>query len=77
MNDGPNIGWLLVVSGLILVGVGLVFVFGSGIGIGRLPGDIQIERGNTRFYFPIVSCLVLSAALSLVLWLLRFFMRCG
>jgi Protein of unknown function (DUF2905) len=43
--------------------------------LGRLPGDIVIERGNGRFYFPIVTCIVISVLFSLVTWLFRFLMR--
>jgi hypothetical protein len=39
---------------------------------GRLPGDIHIETKNTRFYFPLVTCLLLSLLLSMVLWLVRW-----
>ena len=37
--------------------------------LGRLPGDIVIERGNTSFYFPILTCVIISVVLSLVMWL--------
>jgi hypothetical protein len=39
------------------------------LGLGRLPGDIVIERGNTSFYFPIVTCVLISVAVSVVFWL--------
>jgi len=41
------------------------------LGLGHLPGDIVIERGNFRFYFPIVTCLVVSGVVSLILWFLN------
>ena len=41
------------------------------LGLGRLPGDILIERGNFRFYFPIVTCLIVSGVVSLILWFLN------
>ncbi len=41
----------------------------SRIGLGRLPGDIVIQRGGTSFYFPLVTCIVISIVLSAVLWL--------
>jgi len=41
----------------------------------RVPGDIAIETKNTRFYFPIVTCLVISGVLSLIMWLIRSMMR--
>ena len=61
----------LVWLGLLLVIAGLAWPWLSRLPLGRLPGDIVIERGHSRFYFPWVSCLVVSALLSLVLWLFR------
>jgi hypothetical protein len=43
----------------------------SKLGLGRLPGDIRIETENGMFYFPIVTCLIISVVLSLILWLFR------
>jgi hypothetical protein len=57
--------------GLGLVSVGLLWPWLGRLGLGRLPGDIVIERGNFRFYFPIVTCLVVSGVVSLILWLLN------
>jgi len=62
--------WLVAI-GLVLVFVGLLWPLLSKIGLGRLPGDIVIERGNVRFYFPIATCLIVSIALSFFLWLLN------
>ena len=62
--------WLLAI-GLVLVLVGLLWPFLSKLGLGRLPGDIVIERENFRFYFPIVTCLIVSLVLSFFLWLLN------
>jgi hypothetical protein len=64
------IRWL-VALGLVLVLVGLLWPLLSKLGLGRLPGDIVIERGNVRFYFPIVTCLIVSVVLSFFLWLLN------
>ena len=64
------IRWLVVI-GLVLILVGLLWPFLSKLGLGRLPGDIVIERGNFRFYFPIVTCLIVSVVLSFFLWLLN------
>ena len=70
MSGVHDIGRMLVVFGLLiaLVGVALVLV-GRVPWLGRLPGDIVVARGNTSFYFPIVTCVLISLALSLVLWL--------
>ena len=62
--------WLVAI-GLVLVFVGLLWPLLSKIGLGRRPGDIVIERGNVRFYFPIATCLIVSIALSFFLWLLN------
>ena len=62
--------WLVAI-GLVLVVIGLSWPLLSKLGLGRLPGDIVIERGNFHFYFPIVTCLIVSVVLSLFLWLLK------
>ncbi len=64
-------GILLIVAGVALVVVGLLVISGGLSWFGRLPGDIRIERGNVRFYFPLVSMLLVSLALTLILSLLR------
>ena len=61
----------LIIFGLALVAIGLLWPVLSKIGVGRLPGDIVIERENVRFYFPIVTSLLVSAVLTAVLWLLN------
>lgn len=62
---------ILIILGVALVIAGLVWPVLVKLGLGRLPGDIHIERGGFSFYFPITTGLVVSAAISLVLWLLR------
>jgi uncharacterized protein YybS (DUF2232 family) len=65
-------GKLLVIAGLIIAGIGALLW--SGIGknwLGRLPGDLHYTRGNFSFYFPIVTCLLLSVVLTFILWLFR------
>ena len=64
-------GRLLINAGIVLVAVGLVILLGERLGIrlGRLPGDIRIDGRRGSFYFPIVTCLLVSAVLSLVSWL--------
>ena len=66
-------GRLLIAAGVILVLVG--FLVQMGLPIGRLPGDIRIQRGNSTFYFPIVTCIVLSVVLSLLFSLFSMFRR--
>jgi Protein of unknown function (DUF2905) len=65
-------GKLLVILGTIILLVGLAVwsSFGGGW-LGRLPGDIRIERGSSTFYFPIVTCIIISIVLSLILSLFR------
>lgn len=64
----PELGKLLVVFGLVLAGVGALLWSGVGRNwLGRLPGDIHYSRGNFSFYFPIVTCLLLSIVLTLIL----------
>jgi hypothetical protein len=62
---------ILVTVGLILVALGLLWPWLTRLGLGRLPGDIVIERENFRFYFPITTMILISIALSLILWLFR------
>jgi uncharacterized protein YybS (DUF2232 family) len=69
MNE---LGKVLVIVGLIMAALGALLW--SGIGkdwLGRLPGDIHYTKGNFSFYFPIVTCLLLSLLLTLILWLFR------
>jgi hypothetical protein len=61
--------WLIAI-GLALVVAGLLWPWLGRLGLGRLPGDIVIERGELRLYFPIITCLVVSVVVSLILWLL-------
>ena len=62
---------LLIVFGVVLVALGLLWPLIAKLGLGRLPGDIVIERENFRLYLPLGTSLLLSAVLSLVLWLIN------
>ena len=62
-------GKVLLVAGLIIAALGALMMLG--LPLGRLPGDITIRRGNATFYFPIVTCLVLSVLFTLLMALLR------
>lgn len=61
----------LVTLGLILVVLGLLWPWMAKLGLGRLPGDIVIEREGLRIYVPIVTCIVISLLLTAILWLFR------
>jgi hypothetical protein len=61
--------WLVIVLGLGVVGIGLLMLLG--VPLGRLPGDIVVQRGRGTFYFPIVTCLVLSLLLTVLFALFR------
>ena len=62
---------VLIVVGAVLLFVGLAWPWLSRLGLGRLPGDIRIETDHGGFYFPIMTCLIISAVVSLVIWFFR------
>ena len=65
-----DLGKTLVVIGVVIVVVGLVLMLAGRVPwLGRLPGDIYIQRGNWSFYFPVVTSLVVSVLLTLLFWL--------
>ena len=67
-----DLGKLLVIVGSVLVIAGALLWSGLGKSwLGRLPGDIHYTKGDLSFHFPIVTCLLLSALLTLILWLFR------
>ena len=61
----------LVIAGLVLVGIGLLWPWLSKLPLGRLPGDIAVQRDGFSFYFPLMTSLVISVLLSLLLWLFK------
>lgn len=65
---------LLVIGGAVLIVIGLLWqVGGRFFPLGRLPGDIVVEKENVKFYFPIVTCIVISVVLSLLMYVIRLF----
>lgn len=64
---------MLIVMGALLIGAGLLIVFAGRLPLrlGHLPGDIVIRGKSGAFYFPVVTCILLSMLLSLILWLVR------
>ena len=75
MSDGlGTIGRYLIVLGIVIAVLGILLMVAGkfpGLRLGRLPGDIYIQRDGWRFYFPLMTCLILSALFSLVIWILR------
>jgi hypothetical protein len=66
-----DLGRVLIVLGVVVAVVGVVLVlFGRVPWIGRLPGDIHVQRGNWTFYFPLGTSILVSIVLTLVLWLI-------
>jgi hypothetical protein len=62
---------MLIQAGAALIVVGMLWSVAERFGLGRLPGDIALERGNVRFYFPLTTSILISAILSLLVWLFR------
>lgn len=77
MNSIREVGRTLLILGAILLAVGALLYFSGRLPfrLGRLPGDIAYRGKNTSFYFPVVTCLVLSVVLSLIFWLISHFRR--
>lgn len=70
MSGVNEIGRLLVVFGVLIALAGVALLLVGRVGwLGRLPGDIHIERGNWTFYFPLATSLLLSVVLTLILWI--------
>lgn len=66
------IGKILIVTGLVIAGLGVLLLLGGKIGwLGRLPGDFTFRKGNATFYFPLATSLIVSALLSLLFWFFR------
>ena len=73
-----QLGKFLLIVGIVSIVLGALLLAGSKFsffGFGRLPGDIAYKGKNVQFYFPIVSCLVLSVVLTLIFWLISFLTR--
>jgi hypothetical protein len=68
----PELGKIIFVVGLALAGLGLMLWSGFGRGwLGQMPGDIHYQKGGFAFYFPIVTCLLISLVLTFLFWLFR------
>ncbi len=67
-----HLGKLLVTVGLVIVLLGLIFMVGGKTSwLGKLPGDITIQKKNVNFYFPLASCIIISLIISVIMWLLN------
>jgi hypothetical protein len=77
VDAARELGKLLLLGGIVLVVIGAFFAFGGRLPfrLGRLPGDIAYQGKNSSFYFPIATCIVLSVALTLILWVINLFRR--
>ncbi|QRG69433.1 DUF2905 domain-containing protein [Brevibacillus choshinensis] len=65
---------LLIIGGAVLIVIGLLWqVGGRFLPLGRMPGDIVVEKENVKFYFPVVTCIIISIVLSLATYLFRLF----
>ena len=73
---GQHPAWFVIVTGLIIAAVGVIWLIGPSIPwLGKLPGDISVERENFRFYFPVVTCILVSLLFTGIMWLVRFFLH--
>ena len=61
----------LIIIGLVILALGLLWPLIQKLGLGRLPGDIAVEKENFRFYFPIMTSIVISIVLSVLFWFFR------
>jgi hypothetical protein len=77
MDPLRELGKLLLVAGVVLIGAGALLLFGARLPfrLGRLPGDISCQGRHGSFYFPLVTCLLVSLALTLVSWIVNYFRR--
>ena len=62
---------ILITIGIVFLAAGVLWPWLAKLGLGRLPGDIRIENESGGFYFPIVTCIVISIVLSIIVWFLR------
>lgn len=70
-KSATEVNRTLILLGIVLIAAGLLWPLIARLGLGRLPGDIAIRTEQGGFYFPIVTCILVSVVLSLLLWLLR------
>lgn len=77
MDPARELGKLLLIAGIVMVGAGALLFFGARLPfrLGRLPGDISYQGRHGSFYFPIVTCILVSVALTVFFWIVNSFRR--
>jgi uncharacterized protein HemY len=72
MNPLPSLGKILIATGLVIAGIGVLLVLTPRVPwLGKLPGDILIKKDSFRFYFPVTTCIIISIILTFLFYLLR------
>lgn len=69
----PDIGRTIITIGIIVVLIGIIISIGGKFGLGKLPGDILIKKGNFTFFFPIITSIVISIILTVIVNIIRKF----
>lgn len=75
MGNIDPVGRLLIIGGIVLAGLGLLIVVAPNLGLGRLPGDIHIDRGNVQIFIPFGTMILVSVVLTILLNVFGFFGR--
>ena len=75
MDNIDPVGRLLIIGGIVLAGLGLMIVVAPNLGLGRLPGDIHIDRGNVQIFIPFGTMILVSVVLTILLNVFGFFGR--
>ena len=75
MGNIDPVGRLLIIAGIVLAGLGLLIVVAPNLGLGRLPGDIHIDRGNVQIFIPFGTMILVSVVLTILLNVFGFFGR--
>ena len=72
MNPMSALGKLLIITGLVIAGIGILVVLAPKVPrLGRLPGDVMVKKENFSFYFPVTTCIIISIILTLLFYLFR------
>ncbi|MDY6838872.1 MAG: DUF2905 domain-containing protein [Thermodesulfobacteriota bacterium] len=72
MNPLSGLGKVLIVTGLVMVGLGIFMILAPKVPwLGKLPGDILVKKENLRIYFPITTCIIISLVLTILFYLFK------